>query len=431
MRYLNLVNSCASAIRSELWGASCGRMPAVNRNDPKNSTNMDAGAGRSQQMIACISHELRTPLTAISACVESLFVSEPSNETREVLRLIRSQCEMMRMLTNDILDHSQIATGNMQIVQSSCSPARLLSQICSAMGPLAKDKGLNLVCRVEGKLPHYFQCDERRLRQVLLNLVSNAIKFTDEGSITLISTLIEREEQGYLKITVRDTGIGIPKGMQEYIFEDYTRCSPDRPGTGLGLPIARRLCELMGLELTVASEVGIGSAFTVGIPIGNCLSYQLVESDGLMSNASDAHRQSVPARHFSLRVLAAEDMPPLQFVLERVVGKLVDHLDIVADGRAAVEQVMRREGSAEGYDLVLMDVQMPGIGGLDATRQLRREGFNKPIVALSAGVFDHQRASCIDAGCSDFIPKPIDRAQLLSILQNAEESRAPACAELI
>jgi CheY-like chemotaxis protein/anti-sigma regulatory factor (Ser/Thr protein kinase) len=423
MGYLNWVSSYASAIRSELWGANNESLSAVNTSAARKSTNLDVGLGRSQQMIACISHELRTPLTAISACVESLFGNEPNNETREVLRLIRSQCEMMRMLTNDILDHSQITTGNMQIIQSSCSPARLLSQICSAMGPLAKDKGLNLVCRVDGKLPQQFQCDERRLRQVLLNLVSNAIKFTDEGNISIISTLVEREEYGYLRITIRDTGIGIPKGMQEYIFEDYTRCAPDRPGTGLGLPIARRLCKLMGVELTVASEVGIGSAFTLEIPLGNCQSYQLVENDGLMSNASDSHRQSVQVHHFSLRVLAAEDMPPLQFVLERVVGKLVDHLDIVSDGRAAVEQVMRHEGSAEGYDLVLMDVQMPGIGGLDATRQLRREGFKKPIVALSAGVFEQQRTSCIDAGCSDFIPKPIDRAQLLSILQNAEDTR--------
>lgn len=421
MRYLNLVSSCASAISSELWGVGSGQFRSIKTGTAKSSTNTDVASGHSQQVIACISHELRTPLTAISACVESLLGSEPNDETREVLRLIRSQCEMMRLLTNDILDHTQIATGNMTILDGLCNPARLLSQIGSAMGPLAHDKGLKLVCKVEGKLPQEFPCDERRLRQVLMNLVSNAIKFTDEGSVTVIATVVERGECGYLKIIVRDTGIGIPKDMRDYIFEDYARCAPDRPGTGLGLSIVKRLCSLMGVAVTVASEVGIGSAFTVEIPIGITKSYQLVDNDGLMSNASQAHRKSIQNHHFKLKVLAAEDMPPLQFVLERVVGKLVDHLDVVADGREAVEQAMRREGSAESYDLVLMDVQMPGISGLDATRQLRREGFKKPIVALSAGVFDQQRASCLEAGCSDFIAKPIDRAQLLSILQNAED----------
>ena len=379
------------------------------------------------QFVAQVSHEIRTPLTAMLGCIDTLLPGLPDGEERETLRTVRSQGEMLRILLNDVLDLAKIEAGKLTIKNRSTSLTAVFAGVCSLMEPLAEEKSLTLCWQPESALPETFVCDPYRLRQVILNLVGNAIKFTRTGSVTIVSGIDAEPgaEAGELVIEVCDTGIGIEKQQLSRIFREFEQLRDREAGSGLGLAICHRLVTMMGGELTARSEVGIGSAFAVHLPIDNLDGRPLIPADQILTQRDRKPQRGVPpVTHFPLRVLAAEDTPAIQFVVKRMLGPVVDRLTVVENGRKAVDAVMSAEKTAEPFDLVLMDMQMPEVSGTEATRQLRREGFSRPIIALTAGAMEDERRECMAAGCTQFVPKPIDIDSLHQLLADvAAEKR--------
>ena len=361
------------------------------------------------RFIAQVSHEIRTPLTAMLGCIDTLLPNLREDDARDLLRVVRSQGELLRILLNDVLDLTKVEAGKLELNPQRTSLAPVFAGVCSLMEPLAAEKDIQLRWVAETRLPRQVHIDPYRLRQVLLNLVHNAIKFTREGSVTIRVRLDRIEGNSMLGIDVRDTGVGIPREKLQQIFREFEQVGRDEGGTGLGLAIANRLVEMMDGRLAVASEVGLGSVFTVKVPLGPVAADELEDFDQLVSVEPGVEEFSqLEERPLPMRVLVAEDTRVIRFVLERLLGKLVDEFHIVSDGRQAVIEAMAAEEGEMPYDLILMDVQMPEIDGIEATRQLRREGFDKPIVALTAATQSDDRERCLAAGFTDFLPKPLD-----------------------
>ena len=375
------------------------------------------------RFIALVSHEIRTPLAAMLGSIDSLLLGQTDADTRESLRIVRSQGELLQVLVNDVLDLSKIEAGKLEFHAGPTVIANVFADVCSLMEPLAHEKGLQIHLIVESNLPELIQCDGYRLKQVFINLLGNAIKYTEHGSITIVVKLaIKQEVEADLVVEVRDTGCGIPRDKLQIVFQEYEQASSENAGTGLGLAICKRLVEMMGGTISVRSEVGLGSAFAVHIPLGLLADYHLVPMDQITKSMDRSEPTEVPIEKYPLRVLAAEDTRAIQFVLRRMIGQLVDFVEIVSNGQEAVERVMEAQASDTPFDLVLMDIQMPKLNGIEATRQMRREGFKAPIVALTAGVMESERDACMTAGCTFFLAKPIDLHEFRRIL--ADVARA-------
>ncbi len=382
------------------------------------ATTAKSASQQKSRFIAQVSHEIRTPLAAMLGCLDSILQTIDRGEMRDTLSIVRSQGELLRVLVNDVIDLSKIEAGKLSYEPNTMEIASVFADICSLMNPLAQEKGIALQWQPESKLPSTIFCDSNRLKQVFVNLIGNAIKFTDRGMVTIVPKVLwNNEHDCSLVIEVRDTGAGIPKDKLGIVFDEFEQVSDERSGAGLGLAICKRLVTMMGGVISVRSELGIGSAFTVKIPLEDVTPDQLVSIDSIISNV-DQDRPLGPnfTEKLNLRVLAAEDTRAIQFVLRRMVGTLVNDLTIVANGKQAVDQVMEAEASSMPYDLVLMDIQMPLVDGIEATRQLRREGFNKPIIALTAGAIETEKQACIVAGCTHFLPKPIDLRELKRLM---------------
>lgn len=362
------------------------------------------------RFIAQVSHEIRTPLTAMLGCIDALIPELPEGDVRQTLRTVRSQGEMLRILLNDVLDLSKIEAGKLTIHTEPVSVPSVLASVCSLMEPLAREKGLELHRRVDSLLPKRFDGDPYRLRQVLLNLVGNAIKFTPAGEVTLASWVESDDDEanGWLVMEVRDTGIGIDPESLATVFCEFEQAGEQESGSGLGLAICRRLVSMMGGKVEARSELGSGSVFTVRLPIEDVERCELSNADGIVTESRTETVEPGVRQTHPLRVLVAEDTPAIQFVIRRIVGSAVEELVIVNNGREAIDTVLANEMSEMPFDLVVMDIQMPQVNGIEATRQLRREGFERPIIALTAGTMDEERQECMAAGCSHFLSKPID-----------------------
>jgi signal transduction histidine kinase/CheY-like chemotaxis protein len=373
------------------------------------------------RFIAQVSHEIRTPLTAMLGCIDSLLMSLEQGETRDTLGVVRSQGELLQVLVNDVLDLSRMEAGRIKYEPKPVGVANVFADVWSLMNPLAQEKGLSIRWLAETKLPETIIGDRNRLKQVFVNLIGNAIKFTEQGSITIVARLDSVDTEGYvLVIEVRDSGCGIPRDKLDIVFEEYVQAGEERSGAGLGLAICKRLVSLMGGTISVRSEVGLGSAFTVRIPIGSVDEEKLVAIDTIASGLDAEWSGHTDLDRLPLKILAAEDTRAIQFVLKRMLGNLVNELVIVQNGRQAVENVMDAEKSDDPFDLVLMDIQMPEVDGIEATRQLRREGFLAPIIALTAGAMESERQASMTAGCTHFLAKPIDLRELRRMLQSIQ-----------
>lgn len=380
------------------------------------------------RFIAQVSHEIRTPLTAMLGCIDALMPEMPEGDVRQTLRTVRSQGEMLRILLNDVLDLSKIEAGKLTIHNEPVSVPSVLASVCSLMEPLAREKGLELHRRADSLLPNRFDADPYRLRQVLLNLVGNAIKFTSSGEVTLVSRVESDGDggTGRLVVEVRDTGIGIDPDSLARIFREFEQAGEQETGSGLGLAICHRLTSMMGGNIEACSELGGGSVFIVRLPIDDLERCELSDADGIVAESGADKIEAAQQRTYPLRLLVAEDTPAIQFVIRRIVGVVVEELVIVDNGRDAIDAVLSAEMSGEPFDLVVMDIQMPQVNGIEATRQLRRDGFDRPIVALTAGTMDEEKQECMAAGCSHFLSKPIDVESLHQLLATLARERTVA-----
>ena len=377
----------------------------------------EAASRAKSQFLANMSHEIRTPMTAIQGFAE--LMQDPSLDDADRLayaKTIRRNSDHLLGVLDDVLDLSRIEADRMLLSPERVRLVPLIQDVLELMQARTAGKDLTLKLRLETAVPEWIQVDALRLRQVLLNLVGNAVKFTQTGAVTAKVSL---DHQQQLVIAIEDSGIGITQEQMEQLFQPFAQADASTTrrfgGSGLGLVISRRLVGLMGGELTAESREGHGSTFTVRLG-ANVLTDSPLRPHSEAVIAPGLTLPKTPKHPHLARVLVAEDGADNQLLLTTYLRHAHLEVKIAADGRQAVAQVHEASLRQEPFDLVLMDMQMPDLDGYAAARTLRDQGFTGPIVALTAHAMAGDREQCLAAGCTDYLAKPIERATLLAAI---------------
>ncbi len=365
------------------------------------------------QFLANMSHEIRTPMNSIIGFSDLLSDEDLTDEQVGYVNFVRDSAKNLLSLIDDILDFSKIEAKQLDIEYVECSLGRILGFIDSTMKQQAKKKSLDFKIVECNGLPERIRTDPARLRQCLINLTNNAIKFTEKGHVYVNVSMEDRGNQSYIRFDIEDTGIGISKDKQETIFNWFTQADESHTrqygGTGLGLTITKDLAKLIGGELTVTSEEGAGSVFSLAVPAG----LDVAEQPHMDIHAvhTDPRRKEKEQPEFSGNVLVAEDVTNNQALITALLNRMGLEVTIAADGNEVLQKALIRE-----FDLILMDMRMPNMNGYEATEAIRKEGVTTPIVALSAHAIEGVADKCLDAGCDDYISKPIDQDELRRVL---------------
>ena len=385
--------------------------------------------------LANMSHEIRTPMTAILGFSENLLEPDlPESDRLDAIRTIHRNGERLLSLINDILDITKIEAGKLQLERIRCSPFEVVAEIQSLMRVRADAKGLYFKVDHVGRIPETLETDPGRLRQILINLIGNAIKFTEGGGVRLMMCLVSDEgAEPMMHFDVIDTGIGMDPNQAAKVFNPFTQADETMTrkfgGTGLGLSISKRLAQMLGGDITVDSQPGHGSTFTVSIPTGPLDGVKMIDRprQRTIEGAKQPANALTPERSSLLgcRVLLAEDGPDNQRLISFVLGQAGADVAVVENGQLAVDQAMEADRASKPFDVVLMDMQMPVLDGYAATRLLRGKGYAGPILALTAHAMANDRQKCIKAGCDAYATKPIDRTKLVTLVtQHARKQDA-------
>ena len=367
--------------------------------------------------LANMSHEIRTPMTAIMGFSSLLMsVDYPSGERREYLQTIHRNAENLLALINDILDVSKIEAEKIELEPSECSPRQIVEDVRSLVQVQAGKNNLRLDADFASPLPKTIRTDPTRLRQILVNLVGNAIKFTETGGVKIRVRLVRAQHAPpRLEFEVTDTGIGMSEEEIGRLFQPFTQADPSNTrrfgGTGLGLHISKKLAEMLGGRIEVRSEPGVGSSFTLTVDPGP-LENVAVEAP---TRAACKEEKSIATRHkrkLNGRILFTEDVEEVRTLVGLYLERTGLDVDSAENGRIALEMASASRAEGRPYDLILMDIQMPELDGHEVTRRLRRDGWEGPILALTACAMTGDRERCLEAGCDDYIPKPMTDEEL-------------------
>ncbi|MBX2852066.1 MAG: response regulator [Phycisphaeraceae bacterium] len=380
--------------------------------------------------LANMSHEIRTPMTAILGYADLLDEDETTDEDpkrkREAVRTIRRNGEYLLTIINDILDVSKIEAGQMTVESIPTNPAGIVEELIQFVGERAKGKGVAIESVYETPVPESIQSDPVRLRQILMNLLGNAIKFTEIGSIKVLIGCDPEHE--CMSFRVQDTGIGMTPKQRDAVasFKPFTQADASTTrkfgGSGLGLRISNALATMLGGKIEVQSELGKGSVFTASIATGSLAGVAMIPPDqakrmGGEKPAAQAKAPRAPGNApgalSGLRILLAEDGPDNQRLISFHLKKAGAGVTICNNGLEAAEAIEQAGGQLP--HVVLMDMQMPELDGYGATRRLRAAGYELPIVALTAHSMDGDRQKCLDAGCDNYLTKPIDKVELIEL----------------
>lgn len=354
--------------------------------------------------LANMSHEIRTPMTGIIGSTNLLANMNPTEDQLEFINLILHSAKSLLKIVDDVLDYSKIEAGKVALEFLSTNYKLVIDDVLHLLAAKAKEKGLKLTLEYPEDTPKYFISDPTRLRQILLNLVGNAIKFTNSGTVHIaVSTRALGGGKYQITTEVRDTGIGIDKDQLDNIFDHFIQANSSvnrkHGGTGLGTTISKQLVELMGGEISVHSEAGAGTSFIFDIPVIETKEKYL-----------EKKRSDKIIRNYRKTIILAED----NVVNMKVAVKTLERLGLVVLPAESGEEVLTL--STQKHDLILMDIEMPGMGGLAATKKLRKSGYSRPIIAMTANVFEQDVNDFYAIGMNGFIPKPYSIEQIAKTL---------------
>lgn len=371
------------------------------------------------EFLAHLSHELRTPLSAILGFTELLINKSTDLESLAHLHIVHRNGKHLLGLLNDVLDLSKIEAGKLELEKQSVHLSSFLCDIYFLMQGAAIDKNLHLRVEAPEPLPAVIYTDPMRLRQILLNLLGNAIKFTNDGEVVLHIQRIKDEDQEKIAFTVSDTGVGISADVLELIFEPFVQSKDTyahpRAGTGLGLTISKMLVARLGGEINVISEVGKGSEFGFTIDPGDLAQ---TASELLRLDFDLVNEKNTVIPRFSGRVLVVDDLRDIRLLIGHFVSLTGLEVMYANNGEEVLRLIDAEAAQGRSFDMVLMDIHMPVMNGYEAAKQLRARGFNLPLVALTAAHMKGDMNQCYESGFSSYLGKPVDQARLYECLAN-------------
>jgi CheY-like chemotaxis protein len=372
-------------------------------------------------------------MTSIMGFAELLLSTDlPEDQHRKYLQKVHKSTEDLLAIITDILDISKLEAEKINMQLDDYSPIEIVEEVCSIMKGRADQKNLTLDFNCHFPLPQTIRTDHTRLRQILVNLVANAIKFTEVGAVNVALQLTsDGDGNPRMQFHVTDTGIGMNEEQVENLFEPFTQADNSNTrrfgGTGLGLAISARLAALMGGTIDVKSTPAEGSTFILSVDPGPLENVSLVQSAAKLSQRTEKRPLNTPQRIVSGNVLLAEDDEDIQELLSRFLKASGISVEVAPNGRVAYEKAMQSAATGKPYDLILMDIRMPEMDGYETTRKLRQEGWQGPIIAQTAHALTGDREKCLEAGCDDYVTKPVSTHELLDMIARHLEEESTAC----